>query len=177
VRKIEDQQLDSKIIRTDKRRIVSNDTLHEDTRIPNALNLPSGKLFFGFKYVPYKPPTAESSAMGSGTAAVADSGAGPITQAFTGQGSSLAGPSRRSGRSGAGAPSSRTESIKKEENATSTHNWGTGSSLAGGSRSTASTSASRGTNLKRPPKPQKERSPTPDYGVDSDDDVIEIDSD
>jgi ubiquitin fusion degradation protein 1 len=161
---------------------VSNDTLHEDTRIPNALNLPPGKLFFGFKYVPYKPPTAESSAMGSGATAVADSGAGPSTQAFTGQGSSLAGPSRRSGRSGAGAPSSsssqaRTESIKKEENTTPTHNWGTGSSLAGGSRPTASTSASRGTNLKRPPKPQKERSPTPDYGVDSDDDVIEIDSD
>jgi len=187
VRKIEDQQLDSKVIRTDKRLIVSNDTLEENVRVPGALKLPPGRLFFGYKYVPYKPPSTEPSDAASGSGA--DPSTGTTTGAFSGQGSSLAGPSRRGvssqPRSGPGS------SVKKEEPVASesaVHNWGTGSSLgqssragaggAGPSRSTAaSASASSSNRRNTKPPPKRERSPTPDYGVDTDEDVIEIDSD
>jgi len=155
VRKIEDQQIDSKVYRTDKRMIVSNDTLQEEGRVPGPLSLPPGRLFFGFKHVPYKPPPSTD------TQEASRSISPKPQQAFTGEGSSLSGSnSRRPARTPA-APGSSSQPQKPPS---TSHDWGTGSSLANSSR-----------------KPQtvkkKERSPTPDYGVDSDEDVIEIDSD
>jgi len=45
-------------------RIVTNDTLDTDVKVPAALNLPFGKLFFGFQVTPYvapeKPKTPEA---------------------------------------------------------------------------------------------------------------------
>jgi ubiquitin fusion degradation protein 1 len=35
---------------------VNNDTLEENVKVPAALNLPFGKLFFGFNVTPYRPP-------------------------------------------------------------------------------------------------------------------------
>lgn len=44
-----------------KRKIVSNETLESDVKVPVALNLPFGQLFFGFNVVTYAPPAPESS--------------------------------------------------------------------------------------------------------------------
>lgn len=38
--------------------MVTNDTLEEGRQVPAPLNLPFGKLFFGFTVVPYKAPEA-----------------------------------------------------------------------------------------------------------------------
>lgn len=39
-----------------KHHIVSNDTLESDVKVPAALNLPFGQLFFGFNVQTYTPP-------------------------------------------------------------------------------------------------------------------------
>lgn len=39
-------------------RIVSNETLENEVKVPAALNLPFGQLFFGFNVAPYVPPPA-----------------------------------------------------------------------------------------------------------------------
>jgi len=39
-----------------RRKVVTSDSLEADGKVPAALNLPFGKLFFGFKAVPYNPP-------------------------------------------------------------------------------------------------------------------------
>ncbi|KAH9946429.1 uncharacterized protein BXZ73DRAFT_95426 [Epithele typhae] len=49
----------SKIIRTDKHRIVTNESLEGEGSAPAPLNLPFGNLFFGFPVQPYVPPTKE----------------------------------------------------------------------------------------------------------------------
>jgi ubiquitin fusion degradation protein 1 len=134
-----------------KRLIVSNDTLQDETRVPGPLNLPPGRLFFGYKYVPYKPPPAKETQDPASPTSTA--------QAFIGAGSSLAGPSRPAQKP---TPSTSSQTPKKEA---TTHSWGAGSSLG-----------NRNQNRKIQ-APKKGRSPTPDYGVDSDEDVIEIDSD
>ncbi|KAF9052855.1 ubiquitin fusion degradation protein UFD1-domain-containing protein [Panaeolus papilionaceus] len=55
-RKVEDVSEGSKIIRTDQHRIVSNNTYDTDVKVPAALNLPFGQLFFGFNIAAYTPP-------------------------------------------------------------------------------------------------------------------------
>jgi len=37
-------------------KIVSNDTLESDVKVPAALNLPFGQLFFGFNVAAHTPP-------------------------------------------------------------------------------------------------------------------------
>lgn len=39
-----------------RRKVVTSDSLEADGKVPAALNLPFGKLFFGFRAVPYNPP-------------------------------------------------------------------------------------------------------------------------
>ena len=46
----------SKIIRTENRKIVSNETLDTGDVVPAALNLPFGQLFFGFNVPQYNAP-------------------------------------------------------------------------------------------------------------------------
>jgi ubiquitin fusion degradation protein 1 len=74
-RKVEEVGADSKIIRTEyvywiqlqqqylclssKHRVVTNNSLESSTAAPAPLNLQFGKLFFGFKFVEYKPPSAD----------------------------------------------------------------------------------------------------------------------
>ncbi|KAA1469463.1 UFD1-domain-containing protein [Dentipellis sp. KUC8613] len=48
----------SKIIRTDQHRVLSNDDLNSNGKAPAPLNLPFGKLFFGFNIQAYVPPPA-----------------------------------------------------------------------------------------------------------------------
>lgn len=58
-RKAEEVATDSRIIRTDKRRIVTNDSLENESHAPAPLDLPFGKLFFGYRYVEYVSPDSE----------------------------------------------------------------------------------------------------------------------
>lgn len=189
-----------------KKRIVTNETLETEVNAPAPLNLPFGKLFFGYKIVPYIKPSdsgGEGSSEASATASGSGSGSASTTtpEAFTGSGNSLTGRSIGPASLGSSAkgkgkeketPSS-SESAKDVES-----KWGKGNRLTGGppSRAAAAAAASsrRATGdgpvgaggaraprsndrLTGPTRPVRERSPTPDWGVDDDDDVIYIDSD
>ncbi|KAF8623540.1 hypothetical protein AX15_006316 [Amanita polypyramis BW_CC] len=142
----------SKIIRTDHHKIVSNDVYEKDVKVPTALNLPFGQLFFGFNVVPYTPPQE---------AAEADEN---HPTAFSGAGRSL------NDRS-APQTSQAANSVKDKVEA-SKHEWGkSGQTLRTASSGGKTSSPQRYSKAK-----QRRRSPTPDWGVD-DDDVIMIDSD
>lgn len=39
-----------------QQKIINHSSIEEETKVPAALNLPLGKLFFGFNVVPYTPP-------------------------------------------------------------------------------------------------------------------------
>lgn len=110
--------------------------------------------------------------------------------AFAGAGNSLGGRATGSSSQSKGkAKATDTGAKKAEEGAT----WGSGQGRSLGSRPTNGVGARTlgasglvglgGASIPRPPlhsgrkPPGRERSPTPDYGVDDDDDVIEIDSD
>lgn len=67
----------SKINRTDKSKQVTADTLEDGKKVPAALNLPFGKLFFGFDYVPIggnKPKNTNEYVPFGGTTGVTLSG-------------------------------------------------------------------------------------------------------
>jgi hypothetical protein len=53
-----------------KNKVVSNSGLESDTKVPAPLNLPFGKLFFGFKVAAYTPPPAPTSPGSPGAAAL-----------------------------------------------------------------------------------------------------------
>ncbi|KZT40848.1 UFD1-domain-containing protein [Sistotremastrum suecicum HHB10207 ss-3] len=161
VRKIEDQQTNSKIYRTGPH-IISNETLQTDAKAPAPLNLPFGKLFFGYNVVPHVPtPEAPKSP---------EAEEPQSRPAFTGSGNTLTGPSSRS-RSNRSTPAPQPAPQPAPAPPKPEHDWGKGHSLS-------NSNAPRG--AAKPPSKGKqkarERSPTPDWGVD-DDDVIMIDSD
>jgi len=143
---------------------VSNDTLDTDAKVPAALNLPFGQLFFGFNVVTYTPPSPPSSPAGT------DQHSSP----FSGTGNTLSGRSNPS-------VSTSTSKGKEKERATSDHTWGSGLSLGGPQGGPVGVGRAR---VPQPPQrgDRKQRSPSPeeeeeeDWGVD-DDDVIMIDSD
>ena len=139
-----------------KPRIMTNDELDSDVKVPAPLNLPPGKLFFGFTVVPYKPPTPIP----------APSSPEPPARPFTGSGNTLSGRPPVGSSAGSSGSVSANEKTKANEEPQAEKNWGSGQTLGRG-RTTAS---------QRAKQKQKERSPTPDWGVD-DDDVIVIDSD
>ncbi|KAG9010103.1 ubiquitin fusion degradation protein [Tulasnella sp. JGI-2019a] len=56
VRKVQPVDPDSKIYRTDKPTMMTNELLGDARPAPAPLTLPFGKLFFGFTVVPYKAP-------------------------------------------------------------------------------------------------------------------------
>ncbi|KAJ8078876.1 ubiquitin fusion degradation protein [Marasmius tenuissimus] len=166
-RRVEEVASDSKIIRTDNRRIVSNNTLDQDAKVPAALNLPFGQLFFGFNVSAYVPPATES-----------PTSSPQIGQAaFGGSGVTLNGQRSQ--------PSSSSKKGKeKETQPESTYSWsGTGNSLGSSVPNEVGRVGAGGARVPRLPQrqstkqQQRERSPTPDFGVDDDDDVIMIDSD
>ncbi|PPQ71412.1 hypothetical protein CVT24_012230, partial [Panaeolus cyanescens] len=174
-RKVEDLAEGSKIIRTDQHRIVSNATYDTDVKVPAALNLPFGQLFFGFNVATYTPPTqpAPNSPL-----------AGPSSPpAFAGSGNTLTGrPNPQTAKS--------TEKGKGKETASgsasaTSHNWGTsGQTLGRAPPKPSGQVGAGGASVPAPPQRKgKARSPSPDtsegedWGVDDDDDVIMIDSD
>jgi len=150
-RKAEQVSEGSKIIRTDKRKIVSNDTLESDVKVPVALNLPFGQLFFGFNVPAYTPPSPPSSP-----------GSPEQGDLFAGTGNTLSGrpnPSVLKGK----------EKDDRPTKSSSDHAWGSGQTL--GRRTGAPKSQQR--TIQRSPSPEEEE----DWGVDDDDDVIMVDSD
>ncbi|ETW86077.1 hypothetical protein HETIRDRAFT_415043 [Heterobasidion irregulare TC 32-1] len=153
----------SKIIRTDQHRVISNDDLFSETNVPAPLNLPLGKLFFGYNIAPYTPPPATNG----------DSGPQP-SSAFNSAGNSLTGRSTMQPK-----VSSSTKGKAKEEK-TSDMKWGNGQTLSARAAIPATVGAG-GASVPRIPqraRRPRERSPSPeeDWGVD-DDDVIVVDSD
>ncbi|KAL0946632.1 hypothetical protein HGRIS_012829 [Hohenbuehelia grisea] len=167
-RKIEQIPEGTKIIRTDNHRIVSNETLESDAKVPAALNLPFGQLFFGFNVATYTPPPPKSPG---------SPGSPAPTPSFHGAGNTLSGRSL--------TPSAPSSSKGKEKEKPPAATW-TGAGQTLGSRPTISQSGPVGAGGARVPtlpqrnskqkEKEKERSPSPDWGVD-DDDVIMIDSD
>ncbi|KII88340.1 hypothetical protein PLICRDRAFT_54181 [Plicaturopsis crispa FD-325 SS-3] len=174
-RKAEQVAEGSKIIRTDKHRVVSNNTIESETKVPAALNLPFGKLFFGFNVTAYTPPKSPD-------APEVTPDAPPAT--FTGSGNTLTGrpapPSQSSSAKGKGKEKAKEESAVPQ--------WGSGNTLGAPSARAPSSFRPGGPvgagGAPVPVLPQRasskqekrNRSPSPDWGVD-DDDVIVIDSD
>ncbi|KAF5330885.1 hypothetical protein D9619_005454 [Psilocybe cf. subviscida] len=163
----------SKIIRTEKRKIVSNDTLESDVKVPAALELPFGHLFFGFNVAPYTPPT--------------ETPGSPVQSpppTFGGSGNTLTGRSI-GGASGSGSKDSKGKAKAADaSSSTSQHDWGSsGQSLGKRPMQQDGPVGVGGARVPQLPqrntrKPVKERSPTPeDWGVSDDEDVIMIDSD
>ncbi|KAG8217841.1 UFD1-domain-containing protein [Butyriboletus roseoflavus] len=114
-RGVEDVADGSKIIRTDKQKIVTSEMLESEVKEPAALNLPFGKLFFGFNVVPYTPPELKPS-MSPGPSTP------PAT--FTGSGSTLNGrPVQATSAKGKekAPPASQSQTDQKS--------WGTGQTL------------------------------------------------
>ncbi|KAK0463974.1 ubiquitin fusion degradation protein I [Desarmillaria tabescens] len=169
-RKIEEVAEGSKIIKSDKHRIVSNSTLDSDVKVPAALNLPFGKLFFGFNVTPYVPPVAPAS---SNSAA---------DTSFTGSGQTLTG--RGAGQSSASTSKGKEKATEESSASTSWSALGSGQTLGNQAPRELGTVGAGGARVPRiprrnnatPQQQQKARSPSPDWGVD-DDDVIMIDSD
>ncbi|KIM49341.1 hypothetical protein M413DRAFT_438526 [Hebeloma cylindrosporum] len=169
-RKAEQVPEGSKIIRTDQHKIVSNDTLESDVKVPAALNLPFGQLFFGFNVAAYTPP---------GPAPGSPESIPQSPPAFSGSGNTLSG---RFNTVQASSSNAKGKS-KSSEPASDSHAWGSSGQALG--RRTLPQNGPVGAGGARVPQaPQRnnkkvveQRSPTPeDWGVD-DDDVIMIDSD
>ncbi|KAJ4487847.1 ubiquitin fusion degradation protein UFD1-domain-containing protein [Lentinula aciculospora] len=177
-RKAEQVAEGSKIIRTDNRRIVSNATIEDNAKVPAALNLPFGQLFFGFNITPYVPPTTDD------TPTSPTVPQGPVP--FSGSGDSLTGRSA--------GPSSMSTSAKGKRKASDDSSSQPSVSWAGAGRTLGNSVprelGSISAGGARVPRPQqinsegqkakkKQRSPSPeiDWGVDDDEDVIMIDSD
>ncbi|KAK7467208.1 ubiquitin fusion degradation protein [Stygiomarasmius scandens] len=173
-RKVEGVAEGSKIIRTDNRRIVSNNTLEGDNKVPAALNLPFGKLFFGFNVTPYVRPATPSPPSSPAVSA--------RTAAFGGSGQSLNG---RSVANPQAALSSNKGKSKEKQTTEPSASWtGEGRTLGSSAPREMGTVGAGGARVPRVPQRNskgkaKERSPSPDidWGVDDDDDVIMIDSD
>ena len=158
-----------------KRRIVTNDTLENDGNAPAPLNLPHGKLFFGFRHVPYNVQDQTP----NGASASNSRGTGP-NGAFSGGGNTLSGrptPPASTSAKGKGKE-------KEDDGDADDTRWGRGQTLNSTSRRMAD-EGPVGAGGARVPRPsgrnaavqKREPSPIPDWGVDSDDEVIYVDSD
>ncbi|KAH9833077.1 UFD1-domain-containing protein [Rhodofomes roseus] len=153
-RPVEETVTDSKIIRTDKHRIVTSELLDTEVSAPAPLNLPFGKLFFGYRIVPYQPPDAK-----------VDTDEQP--PAFTGSGAMLNG--RSTGQAPSGSTSSKGKGKDKEESSPSAA-WGSGGNTLGGRSAPVPVpdTNSRGPAPSNRSPEQRRRSPTPDRAYDTD---------
>ncbi|KAJ3554473.1 hypothetical protein NM688_g3091 [Phlebia brevispora] len=166
-RKAEEVAQSSKIWRTGKARVVTNNSLEGDVTAPAPLNLPFGKLFFGYNIPPYTPPTPSSPKPGS------------PPSSFSGVGTTLTGRS------------TGTSSAKGKEKETSPQqpsaSWGSGGRtrrFVGPSNAASFSGRAVGAGgapvpiLRRRAEDSRSRSPTPeleDYY--DDDEMIDIDDD
>ncbi|PFH54271.1 hypothetical protein AMATHDRAFT_544 [Amanita thiersii Skay4041] len=158
----------SRIIRTDQHKIVSNSAYDKDMKVPAALDLPFGQLFFGFNVASYTPPKQE----------VEEENQNQST-AFNGAGHQLNGKSISQK-----SQSSSSVKGKEREGSNLNYSWGDSGRKLGSKYSEPMKPVkygAGGASVPEPPSrnkkvPERKRSPTPDWGVD-DDDVIMIDSD
>ncbi|KAF7294846.1 Ubiquitin fusion degradation protein 1 [Mycena indigotica] len=158
----------SRIYRTDQHRIVNNETLESDVKVPAALNLPFGQLFFGFNVATYVPPPEPAQ----------PSSPSPENASFGGSGNTL---------NGRQSTTAKGKEKEKAQSTSQTPTWastvGQGNTLGASVPRDLGPVGAGGARVPRvpqrgPPKvQQRERSPTPDFGVDDDDDAIMIDSD
>ena len=158
-RKVEDVASDSRIIRTEfviplpiemfsylfpnsKPRLVTNSSLENDSQAPAPLTLPSGKLFFGYKYVEYVSPDSDKK--------------------------------------------EKSKAKDTQDGETNNKSWGGGHKLGRGAWKPSGVTGAGGASVpvlpsrigKSTAEPvEKVRSPSPDFGVDSDDEMINYDSD
>lgn len=106
VKKVEEVEKDSKIIRTNVPRIVTADTQIGGRKVPAALNLPEGVLFFGYRHIPPKKEDGGNAQAGEEK----ENAGGHKPPNFTGagQGVTLSGRAPRNfdGAAGAAGPSS-----------------------------------------------------------------------
>jgi len=127
-RKVEEVATDSRIIRTDKHRVVTNSSLENDNQAPVPLNLPFGKLFFGYRYVEYVSPDSDENKGKSKAQDGADSkdwGGGQKLgrgawkpSGVTGiGGASIPAPPNRSAKSG-------TDEVEREQTRSPSPDWG-----------------------------------------------------
>ena len=148
--------------------------LESDVKVPAALNLPFGQLFFGFNVPPSTPPAAPSSPSPPDP---------PQPTSFGGSGRTLR---ERAGQYQAPSSSGKGKEKEKAPSTEQAATWGVGNVLGSppgslGLNSSGLATAGR-VRVPRPPqripdKPQREfRTPSPDWGVD-DEDVEMIDSD
>jgi len=178
-RKVEQVSEESKIIRTSNRRVVSNATFEGDDKVPAALNLPFGQLFFGFNIAPYVPPPP-----------VDETPSSPVSQgpaAFSGSGHSLNGRPTPGSQPSSSSAKGKTKASEESSEQSSTSWTGTGHTLGNSVPREIGATGAGGARIPRIPtrdskdqkSKQKIRSPSPDidWGVDEDDDVIMIDSD
>jgi ubiquitin fusion degradation protein 1 len=151
---------------------VSNSTLESNVKVPAALNLPFGQLFFGFRVAAYTPPASNS-----------PSAADPPEPAnFSGTGYALKGRRNhnQAPSNGKGKEKEKADASEPEEAPAS---WGAGRTLRSSRVSVqpvrpnpAESSRVPNSRTGKAEKARETRSPSPDWGVD-DDDVIMIDSD
>jgi ubiquitin fusion degradation protein 1 len=181
------------LIHYSQHRVVVNEDLENDGKIPAPLNLPFGKLFFGFNIPPYVPPSAPEDEPAPKVRVHRIIGFWWLTPiepptTFGGTGNTLNGRAASTSAQSTGKGKSKaTEDteVKKADGP----KWGTGQGRSLGSRSTngagtrtfgAGLIGAGGASVPRLPqrsgKKPPRRSPTPDFGID-DDDVIVIDSD
>jgi len=129
-RKVEEVDPDSKIIRTDKPRLATNDTLNAGKKVPAPLRMPPGKLFFGFPVVPFKGKDAEQA---DENAAPSSSMPSPSLKppSFSGAGHTLSG---RAPRSIAPTPSTMSSRPASAASSAAGSPWGGGGQALGGGR-------------------------------------------
>ncbi|KAI0780695.1 ubiquitin fusion degradation protein UFD1-domain-containing protein [Trametes elegans] len=139
--------------------LITNGSLDDDVSAPAPLNLPFGKLFFGFSVQPYVPPNTEPTH------------SPPKSSAFSGSGATLTGRSQPSQPSAKG----------KEREQSSGASWSSGGQTLGSRAPPAASSQPRATGAggasvpvlpQRRGQVERSRSPTPDFGVDDEDDVM-----
>jgi len=121
VRKIEEVDASSKIIRTDKARIATNDTIDDGKPVPAPLRLPHGKLFFGFPVVPIKPPEGKDETPASNSSPSSAHVGQPII-AFAGSGNTLSGRTPRPPLTSNLASTSRSTSASASSSGSTTRN-------------------------------------------------------
>jgi ubiquitin fusion degradation protein 1 len=168
-------------------RVITSETIDLDRQVPAALVLPEGKLFFGYKYIPFDAKAEEKRKK-----AKEDPSAPPAQTSFQGQGNSL--------HRGAVQPSSPAEADAPadgdEEKPDPWANLGSGQTLSGRKRGAPTSAAASAPPTPAPASAPVSAQPTrqevidatmldeEDFMFDDDeyydgeeDDIIEIDSD
>ena len=161
---------------------MTNSSLENDVYVPAPLNLPFGKLFFGFNVQTYVPPQESSSSAPQQVCPTLISISHfaylhfKQSGSFSGSGATLSGGSTQASLSAKG----------KGKEQPSPASWGSGGQRLGSRPSQPATSSQpralgaggASVPVLRNRQQERERSPTPDFGVDEDEDIdIDYDSD